>query len=44
MLFGVGISCRILYSTNSYLYILNAKKTAPGKQIKIYEKNGNFKV
>ena len=29
---------------NSYFIILNAKKPAPGKDIKIYEKNGNFKV
>ena len=25
-------------------YILNAKKPAPGKDIKIYEKNGNVKI
>ena len=29
---------------NDYIYILNAKKPAPGKDIKIYEKNGNVKV
>ena len=27
-----------------YMYILNAKKPAPGKDIKIVEKNGNVKV
>ena len=27
-----------------FTYILNAKKPAPGKYIKIYEKNGNVKI
>ena len=36
----------ILYitCTKYYIYILNAKKPAPGKDIKIVEKNGNVKV
>ena len=35
----------LICAVNSYLYdILNAKNPAPGKDIKIFEKNGNVKV
>ena len=33
-----------MISRHENIYILNAKKPAPGKDIKIVEKNGNVKV
>ena len=45
--FGKQLPARLAICSHFILsncYILNAKKPAPGKDIKIYEKNGNVSV